>query len=208
MSNTNKTMNIEKNKCTVKEFCEKYNGTNVEQMKQMHVEKIMNPHYVSYEMKISICKKIIESSYYKKNNDGSKKLHIDSPIQYMLYCLNLINQYTYIKVDFQNALEEFNLLNEYEILDVIYSNIPEKELKEFSMILDMVENDTLQNEYETHAFISNQVERFGELFGHVAKPAIDRFSEVLENMDEKTIDKVIDKLKGLNGIKGKFNIIK
>ena len=76
------------------------------------------------------------------------------------------------------------------------------------MILDMVENDVVHNEYETHAFISNQIERFGELFGYVAKPALDRLGEVLENMDESTIDKMVEKLKGLNGLKEKFNIVK
>lgn len=201
-------MSKNKKQYTVKEFCEKYNGTNVEQTKQAFIEKVMNPHYVSYEMKITICKKIIESSYYKKSNDGIKKLYINSPSKYMLYYLNLINQYTNINIDFSNALEDFNLLNECCLLDIIFSNIPERETKEFRMILDMVENDVLQNEYETHAFISNQVERFGELFAHIAKPAIDRLSDVLENMDEKTIDKMIDKLKGLNSVKGKFNLMK
>ena len=197
---------------TVKEFCEKYNGTNVVQTKQAFVDKVMNPQYIPYEKKIAICEKIIENSYYKKSDDGeTKKLHINSPAQYMLYCLNLVRYYTNIKVDFSNSLEEFNMLNENELLDVIISSIPEKEFKEFRIVLDMVESDVIQNEYETHAFISNQVERFGELFGHVAKPALDRLSEILENMDEKTIDKIINKIKGLNGLselKDKFNIIK
>ena len=184
-----------KNKYTVKKICKKYNETNVEQTKQALIEKIMNPHYVPYEMKITVCEKIIENSYYKKNNDGeNKKLHINSPAQYMLYCLWLVKQYTNIEVDFSKSLEEFNMLNENELIDIIFSNIPERELKEFRMILDMVENDVIQNEYEMHAYISNQIERFGELFGHVVKPSLDRVSEVLENMDETTINKITKSL--------------
>ena len=83
----------------------------------------------------------------------------------------------------------------------------ERELKEFRMILDMVENDVLQNEYEIRAFISNQVERFGKLTGVVLKPAIEQLANALENMDEKTIDKIINKLQG-SGLKGKFNFVK
>ena len=195
------------NKYTAKEFCEKYTATNVEQVKQSYIEKAMNPHYVSYEMKIAICQKIIENSYYKKINNESKRLHINSPAQYMLYCLNLVNQYTNIKIDFSNTLEEFNLLNKNGLIDVILNHIPERELKEFRMILDMIENDILQNEYEIHAFISNQVERFGELTGFVLKPIIEQLNRTLENMDEKTIDKIIDKLK-VSGIKSKLNIVK
>lgn len=196
-------------KYAVEEFCKKYNETNLDQVKQSLLEKVMNPHYVPYEMKITICEKIIENSYYKKNNDGKiEKLHVNSPSKYMLYCLWLVKQYTCIEVDFSNALEEFNLLNESEMLDVIYSNIPEKEHREFQMILDMVENDLLQNEYETHAFVSNQVERFGELFGNIVKPALDRFGDILENMDEKTINKVINKLNDVSGSKGIKEVLK
>lgn len=191
-------------KYTVEKFCKKYNETNIEQVKQSLLESIMNPHYVPYEMKITICEKIIENSYYKKNNDGVKKLHISSPVQYMLYCLLLVKQYTYIEVDLSKSLEEFNMLNECGLLDVILTvQIPEREIKEFRMILDMVENDVMQNEYETHAFITNQVERFGELFEHIAKPALDRLSEVLENMDESTVDKMVNKIQKINLFKKK-----
>lgn len=200
---------LAKNKYTVKDFCKKYNETNVEQTKQALVKNVMNPHYVPYEMKITICEKIIENSYYKKNNDGKiEKLHVNSPIQYMLYCLWFVKQYTNIEVDFSNSLEEFNMLNESELIDVIFSSVPERESKEFRMILDMVENDLLQNEYETHAFVSNQVERFGELFGYIVKPVLERFSDVLENMDEKTVNKIINKLNDISGSKGIKEVLK
>ena len=194
---------MSKEKYTVKDFCKKYDEGKCD------IFEIMNPHYVSYEMKITICEKVIENSYYKKSSDEkTKRLHINSPAQYMLYCLCLVKEYTYIEIDLSKSLEEFNLLNESELLDVIISNIPERELKEFRMILDMVGNDVLQNEYETYAFISNQVERFGELTGVVLKPAIERLANTLENMDEKTIDKIVSKLQNLNGLKGKFNFVK
>ena len=209
MGNTSKNIIKNKDIYTVKSFCEKYNGANVAQTKTALIEKVMNPHYIPYEKKITICEMIIESSYYKKSEDGkTRKLHINSPAQYMLYCLNLVKHYTNIQVDFNKSLEEFNMLNENGLIDIIVGNISEREHQEFSMILDMVRNDTMQNEYEIHAFISNQVERFGELLGHVVKPALNRFGETLENMDEKTIDTMVGKLKGLNGLKGKFNIVK
>lgn len=204
--------NVEK--YTVEKFCKKYNETNIEQTKVALIEKVMNMHYVSYEKKIAICEKIVENSYYKKvktvEKDGIevKKLHVNSPVSYMLYCLYLVKEYSNIEVDFSKVLEEFNMLNESELLDIIISNISEKELKEFRMVLDMVESDTIQNEYESHAFISNQVERFGELFGHIVSPALEKFGESLQNMDEKTIDKMINKLNGLNILKEKFRVKK
>ena len=193
-------------KYTVKDFCKKYNGLNTTEEKLEFIKNMMNSNYVPYEMKITICERIVEKSYYKtseKNGIKVKKLHVDSTVKYMLYCLNLVRQYTNIDIDFKNSLEEFNLLNGCGVLDAIYSEIQEKELKEFRMILDMVENDVIQNEYETHAFIANQIERFGELFGSITKPALNRLSEVIENMDDKTIEKIVNKFngKGLNELK-------
>lgn len=211
MSNAKLVKDRNIKKYGVEEFCKKYNSINIEETKNALIKNVMNSHYVSYETKITVCEKIIDNSYYKKTEKEGvkiKKLHINSPAQYMLYCLYLINQYTHITIDFSKSLDEFNLLNECGLLDILCNCIPEKELKEFRMILDMVENDVLQNEYETHAFISNQIERFGELFGYIAKPALDRLSDVIVNMDEKTIDKMVGKLKGLSVFKDKFNIIK
>ena len=51
----------------------------------------------------------------------------------------------------------------------------------------------IRAEYETKAFISGQVERFSELFGSIVYPALERLCDVLENMDEKTVDGVMAK---------------
>ena len=188
-------------KYTVKDFVKKYNASKSDQTKETLVKSIMNTDYVPYERKITICKKIIENSYYTKSSNGTKKLHFNSPAQYMLYCLWMVSEYTNINIDLKNSLDEFNLLNKYDLFDVITEKIPEKESKEFNVILDMVRNDVIQNEYETHAFISGQVERFGELAGVVLKPAIEQLAKSFEAMDEKTIDKLFNKLKGLKVFK-------
>lgn len=188
-------------KYTVKDFVKKYNAAKSDQTKETLIKSVICIDYLPYERKITICEKIIDSTYYTKDKNNVKKLHFNSPAQYMLYCLNLVNEYTNIGIDFKNSLDEFNLLNKHGLLDLIISNIPKRESKEFDVVLDMVRNDVIQNEYETHAFISNQVNRFGELTGALLKPAIEQLSKSLETMDEKTIDKMINKLKGLNGIK-------
>lgn len=185
---------------TVEEFCKKYNNAKSNEVKGNLVKGIMNTQYVSFEMKVTICEKIVENTYYikaEKNGMKVKKLHIDSPAQYMSYYLWIVKQYTHIDINFSNSLEEFNLLNKSGLLDIIVSFIPEGELKEFRMILDMVASDTVTNEYETHAFIVNQIERFGQLFGSIAKPAIEQLSKTVENIDEKTVEKIIKKLNGV-----------
>ena len=187
-------------KYTVKEFCKKYNEIKSTPAKATFIESLINVSYVPLEEKVTICEKIIKSSYYKeteRNGLKVKKLHVYSPAQYMLYHLYIISKYTNISIDFKNSLEEFNMLNKHDLFDVFLDLVPEKELKEFRMILEMTENDLLQNEYETHAFISNQVERFGQLFGSIAKPAIDRLRETVSGINSKNIDEIVEKITGL-----------
>ena len=193
---------------TVKDFCKKYNEAKSDELKEIMINGVMNIHYVPFEEKVVACENIINTSYYittEKNGKKIKQLHSNSPARYMMYCLYLIKSYTHITVDFTNILEEFNLLNKSDLLDIIGSKIPKKEAKEFRMILDMVESDVVQNEYETHAFISKQIERFGELFGYVVKPVLNNFMETVKNMDNEVIDKVTEKFKGM---KDKIHVMK
>lgn len=184
-------------KYTVAGFCKEYNDAKSNEVKEMIINKVMNEQYIPYEKKIAFCENIIKSSHYRKDKNENKKLHISSTTKYLLYCLEIVRRYTNIEVDLTDVINEFNLLNKYGLIDEIASRISEKELKEFKWILDMVENDMLQNEYEIHAFIGKQVDRFGELTGLLLKPVIEQLNEKIENIDEKTIDKIAKKLKGL-----------
>ena len=115
----------------------------------------------------------------------------------MLYRLNLINSYTNISIDFKNSLDEFNLLNKSDVIDLMLSYIPKKELEEFNMLLEMVKNDFITNEYETKAFISGQVEKFAEIFGTVISPVLTRLGDTLENVDDKTLENIFVKAKNM-----------
>ena len=195
---------------TVKEFVEKYNTFNNEESKMKVVDDIMNNHYVPYEEKEVLCKNIVKASHYKtvKNTDGTeyKKLHFDGVTDYMLYCLTLVKTYTKIELNLSDTLNEFNLLNEYineeyGLIDLIMSKINKRELTEFGMILDLVKTDVVKNEYETHAYISSQVERFGELTGIAIIPMIDKLIDAINNVDDKTIDKAANMFSKISGTK-------
>lgn len=192
-------MSKDNKKITVDELVKKYNTLNNDDLKQKLIKSIVTTEYLPYELKATICEKIVETSYYIKvkdiNGNEHKKLHVNSITNYMLYCLSLIDYYTTISIDYNESLESFNKLNKTELLDVILNCIPEREIKEFRMILDMVESDLIQNEYETHAFISSQVERFGELAGLTLTPLLEQLINAVNNIDDKTIDKIMNGLK-------------
>lgn len=193
--------NIEKNtekKITVQDFVTKYNTLTSDKLKEDLVKSIVKNKYISYETKVAICKNIVESTYYIKTKDNigieRKKMYVNSPATYMLYCLNIVNNYTTLEVKFNNSLEEFNLLNSNGCIDIIFKYASDREIKEFRKTLEMVENDLIQNEYETHAFISNQVERFGELANITLSPLLNILMEKMGSLDEKKIEKIFSKI--------------
>lgn len=181
-------------KISVKEFIKKYNALTSDEGKKDFIRLNIINKYIPYENKITICDKVVESTYYIKIKEDTeveiRKLHINSAATYMLYRLNIINSYTSINIDFKNSLEEYNSLNKSGLVDIIFDFIPEKELKEFNMLLEMAKSDLISNEYETKAFISGQVERFAEIFGTIISPGLEQLGKVIENMDDKTIDNI------------------
>ena len=89
------------------------------------------------------------------------------------------------------------MLNESGLLDKIMQMIPEKEISEFKMICDMKKTDLIQNKYESHAFISDQIERFGTLIGITLNPVLEKISEQIENMSEEDVEKFANKFEKL-----------
>ncbi len=169
----------------------KIKKTNDEKL-QMVKEHVLNQ-YVPFEKKADVAKAIVDNSYWREeeiNGEKRKVLHIDSVANYMLKCMAIVDLYTDIERQKGDGkmLEDFNTLNGSGILDFIIQSIDQRELKEFNMILQMTQDDVVANEFENHAFISQQVERFGKLIGTALSP-------VISQLDIGQIEKVIDQFK-------------
>lgn len=157
------------------------------------VEEYIKNEYVPFETKADVAKAIVDTSYWRtEKTDGNKRkvLHVDSVANYMLKCMALVDLYTDIERQKNEGkmLEDFNTLNGSGILDMIIQSINPRELKEFNMVLQMTQDDVIANEFENHAFISQQIERFGQLIGTALSP-------VIEQLDFEQIEKVIDQFK-------------
>ena len=161
-------------------------------------EEIIKKHilneYVPFEKKADVAKAIVETSYHQKIKDkyGNERtvLHVDSVGKFMLTCMAMLDLFTDIERSKGDGkmLEEFNALNSLGIFDMIINNLDQRELKEFNMVLQLTSDDFMTNEYENHAFITEQVERFGELIGATLSP-------VLAQLDTDKIEEIIDKFK-------------
>lgn len=208
---------MEKNKkMTVKDFVAKYTSFNSEKIKENLLKDIKIKDYIKYERKADLCKALVLASSYDKKEDEngnviSRTFRRDSILEYMMFNLMLVNEYTSIEVNYTNNLEEFNLLNAPNItikgendkdikvglIDMLLSRIPEREMQEFKMILDLTKRDLMQNEYETHAFIRSQVGRISDVLtvaAQTAEPALAELGKKLASMDEKDIKKISDRI--------------
>ena len=156
------------------------------------INRIMKTDYVPIEEKQVRANNIIKNTYYiKKVEDGVERevFHINSTAKHIFTFLTVVDLYTNIEIEFKDALNEYNTLAKLGAMDVIFSAIPEDELKEFKMIVDFETNDAIANEYENHAFIRSQVERFGTLIGNVIEP-------ILSTIDLDKVKEVIEKTMG------------
>ena len=174
-------------------FMTKYKMKKTDEERLQFVKEYIKNEYVPFETKADVAKAIVDTSYWRTEKiDGNKRkvLHVDSVANYMLKCMALVDLYTNIERQKNEGkmLEDFNTLNGSGILDMIIQSINPRELKEFNMVLQMTQDDVIANEFENHAFISQQVERFGQLIGTALSP-------VIEQLDFEQIEKVIDQFK-------------
>jgi len=171
-------------------FLAEYKTRKTVEDKEECVKKYMKNEYVPYDKKADVANAIADASYHQTelDKDGNERrvFHANSIARYMLTCMAIVDLYTDIdrpKID-GNMLDDFNALNSNGALNFIIKNIEPSELKEFKMVVQMACDDLLANEYESHAFISKQVNRFGELVGTIIEP-------LLQQVDMEKVEQMI-----------------
>lgn len=176
-------------------FMTAYKFKKTPEEKKEFVASHIKHEYIPFEMKADTAKAIVDVCYYRNVTDADgnvrKEFHVDSIAKYMLYNISLIDLFTDIERQKNDGkiLEDFNTLNRSGVLDYIINSIDNREIKEFRMILEAACNDIMVNEYEPHAYIRSQFERFGELIGNTLSP-------VLKEIDMNKIKEVISQIGG------------
>ncbi len=173
-------------------FLAEYKTKKTIEEKDECVKKYMNNNYVPYDKKADVANAIADTAYHRveidKDGNERKVLHVDSIARYMLTCMSVVDLYTNIERQRigGNMLDDFNALMSVGALDLIIKNLDPSELKEFKMVVQMACDDLMTNEYENHAFISKQVERFGKLVGNFISP-------LLSQLDMSKVEEILGK---------------
>ena len=180
---------------TIKEFTEKYSAIATDRLKEDYLNDNLHiKTYLPFLTKVTLADKLAKVTTLDKDTGN---VNVKSDVNYLLFCRMIVEQYTNLQVETEGFYEEYDLLNETGLLDKIMQMIPEKEIAEFKMICDMKKSDLLQNKYENHAFIADQVERFGTLIGVTLKPVLEKISEQIENMSDEDAEKFANKVEKL-----------
>lgn len=173
----------------IKEFVENYNKHANELKDNFFSENITIRNYIPFIEKLNLAEKLIKVTTSDKNNNCLK---INSPSQYLLFCRIIIEQYTDLKIRTEGFYEEYDLLKQSGILNKIIASIPEEEIKELKMIVDMVQNDIITNNNNPYVFINNQVERFTTITGIMLKPFLETLSNKIKNLNDEQIEKILN----------------
>lgn len=177
---------------TVKEFVKALTNRSSDDARRVYLEGTLAvKDYERYEVVCAICDQIVASSYFTA--DGQFK--VDSCKKYLMYVSALLNTYTNIRFDENDALGDFNLLQRYGLVDVIISYIPESQVTMFDSVLNMKSNDLMTNYYEPHAFVREQVVKFAPLIHKWIEGFLDVAEDVVKEID---INKINNFIKGVD----------
>lgn len=187
----------------IKDFIEQFKMLKTNEDKDAFLKQLITTTYIPFIDKVNICTRIINSSWYTKDEaTGKRKLHITSTATYVLHELIIIDKYTNLDIDFKgNIFDQYDLLNKENLLKILMSYVPENELIEFDRILEMTQRDVLQNEYYTPAYIKSRLEDISTAIGATISLSTEQLRQMIENLDE-------DKAKSLVGILDNSKVIK
>lgn len=186
----------------IKEFVDGYNKIVIDKMKNSYLtEKLNTKQYIDFSDKCKIAERVAKSTMFVyEDGKQTTEIRTDSVGRYVLSTLSIIENYTDLEIDFANVMEEYNLLAKSNILPLIFGEgeteglIPGREISEIQTLIAMSVDDIVQNNFTTHAFIQNQVTRFGQLCGFTLKPVVEKLTTAIENLDDKTIEKLMKQL--------------
>lgn len=153
-------------------------------------EKLEIKNYIPHGEKIIIADSIIKNSCLTENGE----IKIDSCKRFILYIVAIIDSYTNIEIDMKHILDEYDLLNEKGLVEIIIKLLPEKELKDFTSTVQMKYDDFMINSYETHNYISKEIEKIASIFSSACGGGLESLAKKIEQIDEKKLSKLLNKI--------------
>lgn len=181
----------------IKEFCEKYNNIANQKLKDDFIKSNLEiTHYVPFVKKDALIANLLKVTMIDKETGNIK---VNSSVEYLLMTRIFIENYTNLIVETEGFFEEYDELKKSGLFDILLIGndvtaplIPYEEIGEFKHLLSIKKSDILQNKYEIHSFITEQVERFKALGEATLTPLVDVVSKKLDETPKENLDKIVE----------------
>lgn len=185
-------MSREKNKITVKDFVDKYTKTTSDISKDNLVKSIIYRRYVPI-----LEKKIFLQAIFDKSITGEEpNRYVDEFLKQLNTTIAILQLYT--DLDMKKSKEDkstkmfddYDLLASNDLLNKIFNEIPESELKAILAINEQISETFYNQNNSIEAFLSKLSDKFSTTFGAVTNGSINALLEVLN--DEEKINNIVN----------------
>ncbi|RHI25826.1 hypothetical protein DW172_03875 [Agathobacter rectalis] len=187
-------------KITIKNFIDEFNKRGTESLKDQYIKDNLEiiP-YVPFIKKDALIGNLLKTTMIDKETGNIK---VNSSAEYLLMTRIFIENYTNLTVETEGFFEEYDELKKSGLFDILLIGndvtaplIPYEEIAEFKHLLSIKKSDILQNKYEIHSFITEQVERFKTLGEATLTPLVDAVSKKLDSLSDDDLRKILDDYK-------------
>lgn len=191
----------------VKRFCSGYLKQANEKAKESYISYNLKciTTYLPFESKIKRIENLIKTTCFEPERNDKGEITFgsvykkDSIVQDMLYFLMIVDIYTNIEIEYGNdknkLSDQYDMIMKSGLFSIILSVIPKNELTEFGRMRQQYNDDTYNNYICPQNYLANQVERFATISSTLLSPAIEKFAEAINGIDENKLNKILEKLK-------------
>lgn len=195
-------MQKEKTIKNISTFCKAYNKQANDRLKEEYFKSNISliKDYIPYAAKMAYVKNVVDATSFNKTIDENSNITYgnryerNGAMQYLLYTMMLIDNYTNIVVEYGNdnnpLTSQYDELKKSGLIEKLYELIPESERAEFKILLNMQNDDTYTNFASVESFVSRTIETLGTVGTTLLSPII----EVIEKMDEDKIMSIVNKI--------------
>lgn len=174
---------------TVDEFLKTYNKFSSDTAKQTYLKTIIKHNqYVGYATKIVMANMILEKSCFNKDTG---EVCFDSCKKYLMYVWAVLHMYTLIDMNVEHIMDDYDKLESNNWICLLMSMIPERELKQFDTVLKMRQDDLIANHCGLEHYLDRKMNKGSNEWAKVIQPALTTLTQVLENIDEDKMVKLL-----------------
>ena len=184
------------NKISIKKFVEGYLNCATQKEKDKYIKDNLEiKQYVSFIFKDTLINQLLKITMFDKETGNVK---VNSSAEYLLMTRIFVEQYTNLKVETEGFFEEYDELKKSGLFNLLLVGddtneplIPYEEITEFKYLLSVKKNDVLQNKYDPHNFIAEQIDKFNTLGESIITPIVDAAKEKLNELSEEDLNKIV-----------------